>query len=195
MSASDSKADIEVAESAGQVTSGDEGKAAEGDTGFDAGTKKLVQKLPLFSINAGPRDGNEWKKRLKQEYQALIRYIQMNKANDNDWFIVKPDKTGLRWTGKCWYFYKQLKYTFDLEFEIPVTYPMTNPDLCIPELEGKTPKMYRGGKICLSIHFMPLWARNAPRFGIAHALALGLAPWLAAEVPHLVDVGLVTKKD
>lgn len=73
MSASDSKADIEVAESAGQVTSGDEGKAAEGDTGFDAGTKKLVQKLPLFSINAGPRDGNEWKKRLKQEYQALIR--------------------------------------------------------------------------------------------------------------------------
>ena len=33
---------------------------------------------------------------------------------------------------------------------------------------------HSGGKICLSIHFMPLWARNAPRFGIAHALALGV---------------------
>ena len=32
----------------------------------------------------------------------------------------------------------------------------------------------RGGAICLSIHFMPLWAKNVPRFGIAHALALGV---------------------
>jgi hypothetical protein len=30
-----------------------------------------------------------------------------------------------------------------------VTYPATNPELCLPELEGKTAKMYRGGKICL----------------------------------------------
>jgi ufm1-conjugating enzyme 1 len=44
----------------------------------------------------------------------------------------------------------------------------------LPELEGKTLKMYRGGKICLSIHFKPLWARNAPHFGIAHALAMGV---------------------
>jgi len=28
-------------------------------------------------------------------------------------------------------------------FQIPVTYPNTNPDLCLPELDGKTPKMYR----------------------------------------------------
>jgi len=27
--------------------------------------------------------------------------------------------------------------------------------------------------------------------GIAHALALGLAPWLAAEIPHLVGTGVV----
>jgi ufm1-conjugating enzyme 1 len=65
----------------------------------------------------------------------------------------------------------------------------------LPKLEGLTPKMYRGGKICLTIHFKPLWAKNVPHFGIAHALALGMAPWLAAEIPHLVDSGLVVKKN
>ncbi len=35
-----------------------------------------------------------------------------------------------------------------------------------------------GGKICLSIHFMPLWAKNVPHFGIAHALALGVSALL-----------------
>ena len=30
--------------------------------------------------------------------------------------------------------------------------------------------MYRGGKICLDIHFTPLWAKNIPKLGIAHAL-------------------------
>ena len=34
---------------------------------------------------------------------------------------------------------------------------------------------YRGGKICLTDHFKPLWARNVPRFGIAHAMALGVS--------------------
>jgi hypothetical protein len=40
-------------------------------------------------------------------------------------------------------------------------------------------------------HFQPLWARNVPKFGIAHALALGLGPWLAAEVPSLVGAGML----
>lgn len=34
--------------------------------------------------------------------------------------------------------------------------------------------MYRGGKICQTVHFKPLWSKNEPKFGIAHALALGL---------------------
>ena len=33
----------------------------------------------------------------------------------------------------------------------------------------------RGGKICLTDHFKPLWARNVPKFGIAHAIALGVS--------------------
>ncbi|CAK9149687.1 unnamed protein product [Ilex paraguariensis] len=35
-------------------------------------------------------------------------------------------------------------------------------------------QMYRGGKICLTVHFKPLWVKNCPRFGIEHALCLGL---------------------
>ena len=36
-------------------------------------------------------------------------------------------------------------------FDIPATYPATAPEIEIPELEGKTAKMYRGGKICLTV--------------------------------------------
>jgi hypothetical protein len=32
--------------------------------------------------------------------------------------------------------------------------------------------MYRGGKICQTVHFKPLWGKNSPHFGIAHALAV-----------------------
>ena len=81
-----------------------------------------------------------------------------------------------------------------VQFDIPATYPAVAPEIEIPELEGKTAKMYRGGKICLTIHFKPLWAKNSPHFGIAHALCLGLAPWLAAEVPYLVESGVVKAK-
>jgi ufm1-conjugating enzyme 1 len=137
-----------------------------------------------------------------------------------------------------------IKYEFDLEFELPVSYPVTPFEIVLPELDGKTVKMYRGGKIwsatakpsvpartketfacspeaparavictaglnvasscrlfvplssspspsSLSAHFKPLWAKNVPHFGIAHALAMGLGPWLAAEVPHLLDTGML----
>ena len=56
-------------------------------------------------------------------------------------------------------------------------------------------KMYRGGKICLDVHFAPLWSKNTPRFGIAHAMALGMAPWLAVEIPSLVSLGRIKEKE
>lgn len=37
-----------------------------------------------------------------QELQALIKYIQMNKESDTDWFTIQPQDGGKRWTGKCW---------------------------------------------------------------------------------------------
>lgn len=78
-----------------------------------------------------------------------------------------------------------------LRFQIPEKYPVTPLELEIPELDGKTLKMYRGGKICLDNHFIPLWSRNCPKFGIVHILALGLAPWLAAEVPFLASTCMI----
>jgi ufm1-conjugating enzyme 1 len=79
-----------------------------------------------------------------------------------------------RWFGKCWYIHNLLKYEFKVQFDIAVTYPSTAPEIELPELDGKTPKMYHGGKICQTVHFHPLWGRNVPHFGIAHALALGV---------------------
>eukprot|EP01090_Pellita_catalonica_P003287 TRINITY_DN12954_c0_g1_i1.p1 TRINITY_DN12954_c0_g1~~TRINITY_DN12954_c0_g1_i1.p1 ORF type:complete len:174 (+),score=23.68 TRINITY_DN12954_c0_g1_i1:28-522(+) len=159
---------------------------------MDQTTKQTLQKIPLLKVNAGPTDGDAWVQRLKEEYTALITYVKINKQADHDWFSLEAgNKLGTRWKGKCWYIHDFLKYEFKVQFEIPIAYPKTAIEIQLPELEGKTSKMYRGGKICLTIHFKPLWARNVPHFGIAHALAMGLAPWLAAEVPHLIKNGHV----
>ncbi|VDP05582.1 unnamed protein product [Soboliphyme baturini] len=162
---------------------------------IDDSTKKTLSNIPLLKTKAGPRDQELWLQRLKEEYQALIKYIENNKASDTDWFRLESNKDGTRWFGKCWYYHELLKYEFDVEFEIPVMYPVIAPEIAIPELDGKTAKMYRGGKICLSDHFKPLWARNVPKFGIAHAFALGLGPWLAVEIPDLVAKNLISVKD
>lgn len=34
--------------------------------------------------------------------QALIKYIQMNKESDTDWFTIEPQDGGNSWKGKCW---------------------------------------------------------------------------------------------
>nr|CAD7575898.1 unnamed protein product [Timema californicum] len=185
----------------------------------DDSTKKSLSGIPLLKTKAGPRDKDLWVQRLKEEYQGLIQYVQNNKSADNDWFRLESNKEGTRWFGKCWYIHNLLKYEFDVEFDIPVTYPTTAPEIALPELDGKTAKMFRGGKICLSDHFKPLWARNVPRFGIAHAMALGLSwkiftsqnnesfisvtelilfqlgPWLAVEIPDLIEKGIVSYKE
>lgn len=161
----------------------------------DEATRKTLSDIPLLKTQAGPRDTSSWMLRLKEEYQALIAYVQINKGNDNDWFRLESNKDGTEWFGKCWYIHELRKYEFKVEFDIPITYPTTAPEIAIPELDGKTAKMYRGGRICLTDHFKPLWARNAPKFGIAHAMALGLGPWLAVEIPDLISKGLVKHDD
>ena len=118
----------------------------------------------------------------------LSIYFQFH-ASMKIWF------PGTRWFGKCWHIHDLKKYEFDVEFDVPVTYPMTAPEIALPELDGKTAKMYRGGKICMTDHFKPLWGKNAPRFGIAHAMALGLGPWLAVEIPEMIEKGVLTHKE
>ncbi|XP_064394014.1 ubiquitin-fold modifier-conjugating enzyme 1 [Halichondria panicea] len=161
----------------------------------DEATKKTLASIPLLRTKASPRDGDEWATRLKEEYMSLIKYVSNNKEADNDWFRLESNKNGTRWFGKCWCIHNLLKYEFDVEFDIPVTYPATAPEIALPELDGKTAKMFRGGKICLTDHFKPLWARNIPKFGIAHAMALGLGPWLAVEIPDLIEKGIISHKD
>ena len=151
-----------------------------------------MERLPLISTVAGPKDGEKWIERLKEEYMVLIEYIKMNKEEDSDWFNVESNAEGTDWNGKCWIVHNLVKYEFDLHFAIPAAYPHSPMDLELPELDGKTVKMYRGGKICLDIHFAPLWAKNQPKFGIAHALAAGLGPWLATEIPALINEGVIT---
>jgi ufm1-conjugating enzyme 1 len=158
---------------------------------MDPAVKDSVERLAVCPTRAGPRDGARWIDRLKEEYAALIAYVEMNKAEDNHWVTVESDDTGTRWFGQCWTYYKHVKYTFDIEFDLPVTYPSSEPEIALPALAGKSVKMYRGGKICMTTHFHPLWARNVPHFGIAHALALGLGPWLSVEIPTLVDDGIL----
>lgn len=102
-----------------------------------------MQKIPVLKTRAGPRDGDKWTERLKEEYKALIAYVKINKENDNDWFQIKSNKSGTKWEGKCWYFYENIKYEFDLCFDMPVTYPATAPEIRLPELDGKTAKMYQ----------------------------------------------------
>ena len=83
--------------------------------------------------------------------------------------------------------------TFKVQFEIPATYPATPIEIELPELDGKTAKMYRGGKICLDIHFAPLWRSMVPKYGVVHSLCYALGPWLAAEIPYLVECGVIVR--
>jgi ufm1-conjugating enzyme 1 len=63
---------------------------------MDDKLKNTVAKIPLLTINAGPRDQELWVKRLKEEYAALIKYVQINKENDSDWFTLESNKTGTK---------------------------------------------------------------------------------------------------
>lgn len=178
------------------IASGEDGdgtqEQAKKSVAFDENTKQTVRKLPLIKTRAGPADGEAWKQRLKEEYMCLIQYVNVNKERDSDWFSLKANLEGTRWEGKCWHYHENLRYQFDVSIDLPVGYPLTPPEIKIPELDRKTIKMYHGGKICLDVHFNPLWSKNSPKFGVAHALALGLGPWLAAEVPNLVQNGFIT---
>lgn len=157
---------------------------------MDDAIKEKGKQIPLLTVRAGPRDGDEWAKRLKEEYRALIAYVQLCKESQTEWFKIEAQNAaGTRWSGIVWIMHEFHRYELQLTFDIPVTYPVSPVPLALPELDGKTEKMYRGGLICLDAHFQPLWSRNVPHFGIAHALALGLAPWLAVEVPSLISAG------
>ncbi|CAG9460977.1 unnamed protein product [Pedinophyceae sp. YPF-701] len=154
-------------------------------------TKSTAGKLPQCATRAAPGDAS-WEQRLKEELAAMIQYIKMNKAKDEHWFTVDPPlENGAKWSGTCWMMHEYQRYEFRWQLELGISYPAAPPEIELPELEGKTAKMYRGGRICTTIHFDPLWRRNVPAFGLAHAFCLGLGPWMAAEVPYMAGLGLI----
>merc|ERR1719240_2036996 len=102
--------------------------------------KSTVEKIPILSIQAGPKDSN-WIDRLKEEYTALIQYMKICKDEDNDWFKIQSNKEGTKWWGKVWLIHELVKYEYDIEFEIPATYPLAPLEMALPELDGKKEKM------------------------------------------------------
>ena len=85
----------------------------------DEATRRAVSQIPLLKTPAGPRDRALWPQRLKEEYQALIRFVEQNKAADNDWFRLESNADGTRWTGTCWFIHELMRYEFRLEFDTP----------------------------------------------------------------------------
>ena len=56
---------------------------------------------------------------ISQELQALIKYIEINKAGDMDWFTIKPtNKEGTHWEGTCWYIHELVKYEFKFQVRV-----------------------------------------------------------------------------
>ncbi len=54
--------------------------------------------VPLLSEKGGPRDGEGWTARLKEEYRALIAMVKHHKENGTEWFKIEAtDKTGTTW--------------------------------------------------------------------------------------------------
>ena len=47
----------------------------------DETTKKTLAAIPLLKTNSGPRDKENWVKRLKEEYAALIKVGHTRKTN------------------------------------------------------------------------------------------------------------------
>lgn len=88
---SDAASPAPAAEAPADDVIGEEGEE------YDASTRRAVQRIPLLSVRAGPRDGAPWRERLKEEYKALITLIRMNKENDNDWFVLAADEAGVRY--------------------------------------------------------------------------------------------------
>mmetsp|Transcript_25587 Transcript_25587/g.55512 ORF Transcript_25587/g.55512 Transcript_25587/m.55512 type:complete len:88 (-) Transcript_25587:1083-1346(-) len=87
---------MEIVNSGSGATGVDRLQHEVSDVPYDEGTKKTVGAIPLCKTRAGPRDGEKWKQRFKEELESLIQYVKINKENDNDWFSIRSDTSGIR---------------------------------------------------------------------------------------------------
>lgn len=127
-----------------------------------------------------------------EELQALVALVELLKSSHSEWFELSPDnKQGTEWSGQCWTMVDSQKHRFNVTIKLPATYPAAPPEIYLPQLTNTTVKMFKDGRICTESHFTPLWLRNTPGFGIAHALMFGLSTWLNVEIANLVSTGLL----
>uniref|UniRef100_A0A915BE51 Ubiquitin-fold modifier-conjugating enzyme 1 n=1 Tax=Parascaris univalens TaxID=6257 RepID=A0A915BE51_PARUN len=80
--------------------------------GIDESIKQSLKAIPLMKTKAGPRDGDLWIQRLKEEFEALITFISNNKMADTDWFRLESNSDGTKWFGKCWHYHNMLRCVF-----------------------------------------------------------------------------------
>lgn len=153
--------------------------AADTPAGAAAGTTAAA------AATAADAAAASWEARLKEEYRALIVYIKRCAAADAAWVkVAATGKDGVNWVGTCWWYHNNLRYEFVLQLEvrwtwhdvlrchvrsahtphlrtalqIPVGYPAVPPVIILPELLGKTPKMYTYVLSCRRSWYRPCTA-------------------------------------
>lgn len=83
----------------------------------DAVTKKTLGQIPLLKTRAGPRDGDLWVQRLKEEYQSLIA-VSKQYLYISDWIGKKYNckynhRTRYSSNQNCWYSYSINQFHID----------------------------------------------------------------------------------
>ena len=74
-----SAAVVSSSSTSSSTSGGDDGdgetvnESLDDDRPYAESTKKAVQKIPLLTVRAGPRDADKWMQRLREEYTALIQ--------------------------------------------------------------------------------------------------------------------------
>uniref|UniRef100_A0A8B9ZFE5 Ubiquitin-fold modifier-conjugating enzyme 1 n=1 Tax=Anas platyrhynchos TaxID=8839 RepID=A0A8B9ZFE5_ANAPL len=90
------------------------GRGGDGGGGGSAGSGGAAA---ATDGRRGRGTGSGGRRGLKEEYRALIQYVENNKNADNDWFRLESNAEGTRWFGRCWYIHELLKYEFAIEFD------------------------------------------------------------------------------
>ena len=56
----------------------------------DEATKKTLTSIPLLKTQAGPRDGDQWVSRLKEEYLSLIKVGAYRNVLNFELIYIEP---------------------------------------------------------------------------------------------------------
>ncbi|XP_037267798.1 ubiquitin-fold modifier-conjugating enzyme 1 isoform X2 [Falco rusticolus] len=113
--------------------------ASGGGEMAEEAARRAVAELPLLRTSAGPRDREGWAPRLKEEYRALIQVCRAKPRRSGSPVRREQQARRQRLVPSR---VQRRGHPVVREVLIPVTYPSTAPEIAIPELDGKTAKMY-----------------------------------------------------